>query len=431
MDPQAFVRLSVGSLGLRLSTRINSTCTCEIRLCGSAPHMVSVPQVSSSSELNPDHQNIGSGTEAVFYIEESKLSLPSSTGCFRPTTYAYLEIAIYTGRNRSGLVDCGSSNRKHLIGKVRLEVGPGLGAGGKPVLVHNRWFSIGGRKGRAGGDLHLRVKVEPDPRYIFRFEDATVLSPQVVQLHGKTMQPIFSCKFSCDPRRSELTFASQADGTNGYLWGPGETEQKHAVMQNSHDIRKGWKVVVHDLSGSAVAAAFMSTPFVPSSGLDRVSRSNPGAFLILRPDPAGLPGSSWHPWARLEAWRENINGSREAVCLRLQLLLDGHETGVVLSETCIGCDRGGDFVLDIDSTTGVSGGGYVMSCKVGGEGRRWQGQNIKLMPLVVQLAVRHVTCIEDAAVFVALAAAVDLCVKACRPFHRKPGNGLPVSSNDQ
>lgn len=223
--------------------------------------------------------------------------------------------------------------------------------------------------------------------------------------------------------------ASQADGTNGYLWGPGETEQKHAILQSSHDIRKGWKVVIHDLSGSAVAAAFMCTPFVPSNGLDRVSRSNPGAFLILRPDPAGLPGSSWHPWARLEAWRENTSGSHEAVYLRLKLLLEGHETGVVLSEMCIGCDRGGEFMIDIDGTGVVGGGGYVMSCRIGGEGGKWQGSNIKVMPLVVQLAVRHVTCIEDAAVFVALTAAVDLSVKACRPFRRKPGNGLP-SSND-
>jgi Protein of unknown function (DUF1005) len=224
--------------------------------------------------------------------------------------------------------------------------------------------------------------------------------------------------------------ASQADGANGYLWGPGETEQKHTMMQSSHDIRKGWKVVIHDLSGSAVAAAFMSTPFVPSNGLDRVSRSNPGAFLILRPDPAGLPGSSWHPWARLEAWRESTSGSRESVCLRLKLLLDGHETGVVLSEMSIGCDRGGEFMIDMDSTSGIGGGGYVMSCRIGGEGGRWQGPNTKVMPLVVQLAVRHVMCVEDAAVFVALAAAVDLSIKACRPFHRKPSNVLPRSSND-
>jgi Protein of unknown function (DUF1005) len=208
MDPQAYVRLSVGSLGLRLSTRITSTCTCEIRLCGSAPQTVSVPLISSSSELHPDRHNNGSGTDVVFYIEESKLSLPNATGCLRPANDAHLEITVYTGRNKGGLVNCGSSNRKQHIGTVRLEVGPGLGAGGKPVLIHNGWYSTGGKKGKLDGDLHLRVMIEPDPRYIFRFEDVTPSSPQVVQMHGKIVQPIFSCRFSCDPRRSELTFSN-------------------------------------------------------------------------------------------------------------------------------------------------------------------------------------------------------------------------------
>lgn len=61
--------------------------------------------------------------------------------------------------------------------------------------------------------------------------------------------------------------------------------------------RKGWMIVVHDLSGSSVAAASMITPFVPSQGSDRVSRSNPGAWLILRPH--GVSISNWKPWGRL------------------------------------------------------------------------------------------------------------------------------------
>lgn len=63
--------------------------------------------------------------------------------------------------------------------------------------------------------------------------------------------------------------------------------------------RKGWKVMIHDLSGSAVAAAFMTTPFVPSTGCDRVARSNPGAWLIVLPDACGH--ESWQPWGKLEA----------------------------------------------------------------------------------------------------------------------------------
>ncbi|GAB4825111.1 hypothetical protein Ancab_007987 [Ancistrocladus abbreviatus] len=47
--------------------------------------------------------------------------------------------------------------------------------------------------------------------------------------------------------------------------------------------RKGWSITVHDLFGSLVATASMVMPFVTSPGFDRVSRLNPGSWLILRP----------------------------------------------------------------------------------------------------------------------------------------------------
>ncbi|KAJ3692539.1 hypothetical protein LUZ60_011634 [Juncus effusus] len=388
MDPQAYVRLTVGSLGLRLPTRINSPCTCQIRLCGSESQALSVPLISSSAELNPDRQNEGSPTEAVFYLEESKLKEPGPSGCFRPSNGSFIEIIVYAIPMKN------KTSKRQQIGVVRLEVGPGFGLRGKPVLLHNGWVAMRGCK---NGELHLRVKVEPDPRYVFRFEDEMMLNPQVVQVQGSVVQPIFSCKFSSDRRRS----AQMDEG------------------MESEDTRKGWKVVVHDLSGSAVAAAFMDTPFVPSTGSDHVARSNPGAWLIVRPDPAGGPGSSWHPWARLEAWRENasITGQcHDSVCLRLRVLPD-----VELSEMHIRCDKGGEFLIDLDS----EGGGYVMDCRIGGE----EGKRGRIGTLMVlQLAVRHVTCVEDAAVFVALAAAVDLSVKACRRFCRKT---MTRSSRDE
>lgn len=93
-------------------------------------------------------------------------------------------------------------------------------------------------------------------------------------------------------------------------------------------------------------------------------------------------------------------------------------------------EKGGEFFIDTDrqiragSTpvpspqssgdfTALSpiAGGFVMSCRVQGEGKSSK-------PLV-QLAMRHVTCVEDAAIFMALAAAVDLSIEACRPFRRK------------
>jgi len=54
----------------------------------------------------------------------------------------------------------------------------------------------------------------------------------------------------------------------------------------------------------------------------------------------------------------------------------------------------------------------------GGRGREEQGEG-KSSKLLVQLAMRHIMCVEDAAIFMALAAAVDLRIEACRPFRRK------------
>jgi hypothetical protein len=201
------------------------------------------------------------------------------------------------------------------------------------------------------------------------------------------------------------------------------------------EVRKGWKVVIHDLSGSAVAAAFMATPFVPAPGCDWVARSNPGAWLIVRADTTGS-SDSWQPWGRLEAWREAAApaaASKDTVRLRLHLLPDRQDDCVLVSEAQLRSDRGGEFFIDMDAPAagvgaeaehraavlGCAGGGFVMSCAVQGEARSSR-------PLV-RLATRHVTCMEDAATFVALAAAVDLSVKACRPFRRKPAAKKPGS----
>ncbi|KAK9266624.1 hypothetical protein L1049_003576 [Liquidambar formosana] len=125
-------------------------------------------------------------------------------------------------------------------------------------------------------------------------------------------------------------------------------------------------IMIYDLSGSPVAAASMITPFVPSPGSDRVSRSNPGAWLILRPH--GFSVSSWKAWGRLEAWRER-----------------GPIDGLVR--------------------------GFVMGSTVEGEG--------KVSKPVVQVGVQHVTCMADAALFIALSAAIDLSMDACQLFSHK------------
>lgn len=177
--------------------------------------------------------------------------------------------------------------------------------------------------------------------------------------------------------------------------------------------RKGWMIIVYDLSGSSVAAASMITPFVPSPGSDRVSRSNPGAWLILRPNGASV--SSWKPWGRLEAWRER--GPVDGLGYKFELVTDsGLTSGVSIAEGTMSVKKGGQFCIDNamkDSALRLISNvrGFVMGSTVEGEG--------KSSKPMVQVGVRHVTCMADAALFIALSAAIDLSMDACRLFSHK------------
>ncbi|CAI9759821.1 unnamed protein product [Fraxinus pennsylvanica] len=108
--------------------------------------------------------------------------------------------------------------------------------------------------------------------------------------------------------------------------------------------RKGWSITIHDLSGSPVAAASTVTPFVPSLGTDRVSRSNPGAWLILRHSH-----STWKPWGRLEAWRDGNGGDLLGYHFEL-ISEDGIDT-TPLANSTISAKNGGKFSIDITTET--------------------------------------------------------------------------------
>lgn len=172
---------------------------------------------------------------------------------------------------------------------------------------------------------------------------------------------------------------------------------------------------MYDLSGSSIAAASMITPFVPSPGSDRVSRSNPGAWLILRPNGASV--SSWKPWGRLEAWRER--GPVDGLGYKFELVNDSGITsgGVPIAEGTMSVKKGGQFCIDSngirDSSSAASSAAlrFVMRSSVEGEG--------KASKPMVQVGVRHVTCMADAALFIALSAAIDLSMDACRLFSHK------------
>ncbi|KAK4729685.1 hypothetical protein R3W88_022673 [Solanum pinnatisectum] len=396
MNPQAFIRLSIGSLGLRVPgitlngaksgrSALSFPCVREIRLRGFPVQTAIIPLVSSP-ETTPDANNIASS----FYLQESDLKALLAPGCLLKH-HACLEIVVFTGHNESHF---GIGIKRQHIGTFKLEVVPEWG-NERPVILFNGWIHIGKNKwlnGIAGAELHLRVKLDPDPRYIFQFEDKTKLSPQIIQLQGTIKQPIFSCKFSQDgvsPRDPLSNFwSSSFDGSELDI---GKREER-------------------------MESAFITTPFVPSTGCDWVARSNPGAWLIVRSDVCRP--ESWHPWGKLEAWRER--GIRDSICCRFHLITEGHELGdLLMSEILISAEKGGEFYIDTDkqaraasspmhsprgsgdfAAVSLAAGCFVMSCRVQGEG--------KCSKPLVQLVMRHVTCVEDVGIFVALAAAVDL-----------------------
>ncbi|CAN4077062.1 unnamed protein product [Withania somnifera] len=379
MNPQASVRLSIGSLGLRVpGTDLNGA-----RSGRSALSFPCACEILSSPESTPDSND----TASSFYLQKSDLKALLAPGCLLKH-HACLEVVVFTVRNER---HCGVGIKRQQIGTIKLEVGPEWGEE-KPIILFNGWIHIGKNK----------VKLDPDPRYIFQFEDKTKLSPQIVQLQGTIKQPIFSCKFSQDQYR-------YLHKTHSVTSGLALLMSLNSILEKERG--KGGNVKIHDLSGSAVAAAFITTPFVPSTGRDWVARSNPGACLIVHSDV--FRPDSWQQWGKLEPWRES--GIRDSICCRFHILTEGQESwDLLMSEILINTDRqvraassplhsprgSRDFAL-----LSPGAGRFFMSCRVQGEG--------KCSKPLVQLALRHVTCVEDVAIFMALAAAVDLSIEAC------------------
>lgn len=107
---------------------------------------------------------------------------------------------------------------------------------------------------------------------------------------------------------------------------------------------------------------------------------------------------------------------------------------IVLAESTLSSHKGGKFSIDLGAGSNGRAAspvcsprgsgdhghglwpycmyrGFVMSASVDGEG--------KCSKPGVEVSVQHVNCTEDAAAFVALAAAVDLSMDACKLFSQR------------
>ncbi|XP_054802676.1 uncharacterized protein LOC129306227 [Prosopis cineraria] len=405
MDPCPFVRLMVESLALKLPSATKPTpgsgvhpsatpCFCKIRISYFPSQTALLRLCSSASDSAPESTTSAAG----FHLDYDSLRRFSG----KPVS---LRISVYTGRMGH---TCGVSGSK-LLGRVFVSIDL-TDALSRPHTFHNGWLQLGKNEPfKPSAQLHLVVRSEPDPRFVFQFGGEPECSPVVFQIQGNIRQPVFSCKFSAD--RNSRSRSVPSDFTNNASkWRRTFTGDRDRHGRE----RKGWMIIIHDLSGSPVAAASMITPFVPSPGSDRVSRSNPGAWLILRPNGASV--SSWKPWGRLEAWRER--GPTDGLGYKFELVTEnGPASGIPLAEATMNMKKGGRFCIDYramkDSGLGsrLAGKGFVMGSTVEGEG--------KVSKPIVQVGAQHVTCMPDAALFIALSAAIDLSMDACRLFSHK------------
>ncbi|EEF52206.1 uncharacterized protein LOC8288088 [Ricinus communis] len=428
MDPCPFIRLTVANLALKipLATKSkrsvvhpsSSPCFCKIKLKNSPLQTALVPYIP------PDNTNFPDGhpqtLAATFHLSKSDLDRLFAKSIF--SGRVYLKISIYTGRRGT---TCGV-NSGRLLGKVCVPLNL-AGTESRACVFHNGWIAVGkeANKVSSAAQFHLNVKAEPDPRFVFQFDGEPECSPQVFQIQANIRQPVFTCKFSFRNigDRNQRSRSLPSSEARSWLSTFGSERERPGKE------RKGWSITVHDLSGSPVAAASMVTPFVASPGSDRVSRSNPGSWLILRPGDG-----TWKPWGRLEAWRER--GASDGLGYRFELIPDTNAAGIVLAESTLSLKKGGNFVIDLGvNSNGRSNAaspvcsprgsgdfgyglwpycvyrGFVMSASVEGEG--------KCSKPSVQVSVQHVNCTEDAAAFVALAATVDLSMDACRLFSQR------------
>ncbi|XP_057548037.1 uncharacterized protein LOC130826464 [Amaranthus tricolor] len=470
MDPCQFFRIAIGNLGIKFSTtnlNCSSLCYCKIKIKGFQEQTGTVPVIP----LDGSHPEGQVHTmSACFNLTKSDLeclinsrSTPSRKYDGGGNYRLDLKIDVYTDKFPNG---CGFGSSAKFLGTVLvpLELSQQVLEGKTSTMMQNGWVLVREKKKNGlNPQLYVSVKAQPDPRFVFEFDGEPECGPQVFQVQGNIKQPVFTCKFSFrnsgDYNNLRSSSAMSEPSTSRNWLSTLITDKDHIHQQQVKE-RKGWSITVHDLSGSPVAAASMVTPFVPSQGSDRVSKSNPGAWLILRPGEG-----TWKPWGRLEAWRERAGAGSDGLGHRFELLPDAGPiasamgpAGVTLAQSSIPTRPGGKFNIDITtgpsptgspnssydfgswtgsgstsssgSEVGLGSGwwpgllykGFVMSSTVGGEGKGNKP--------VVEVGAQHVTCTEDAAAFVALAAAMDLSMDACRPFSQKLRKELRQQSGE-
>ncbi|KAK9163549.1 hypothetical protein Syun_004451 [Stephania yunnanensis] len=299
MDPCPFVRLVVGNLASASPPPPNPPAP-----ASTPPPPLLLQDPPEPPPLPPPHRRrppplprlprlpLPQTLAATFHLTHSDVDRLASKSIFSSHKPS-LKISVYSGRRGT---TCGI-NAGRLLGSLVVPLDL-QGTQSRACTFQNGWLSMGKhskKKGDQPMQFHLSVRAEPDPRFVFQFDGEPECSPQVFQIQGTIRQPVFTCKFSFRSSAADRNIrsrSSQSEQSSSRSW----LSSLGSERERPGKERKGWSITVHDINGSPVATASMVTPFVASAGSDRVSRSNPGAWLILRPGDG-----TWKPWGRLEA----------------------------------------------------------------------------------------------------------------------------------
>ena len=191
MDPCPFLRILIGDLAVKFPVASRpsfsgvhpsaSPCFCKIKLGNFPLQLATVPLIPQDNPI-PD-ANYHS-LAASFSLNKTQIENLSGKK-------TWLKISVYTGRRGA---TCGLNSAK-LLGKVSLPIDV-KASESKPFVFQNGWIAIGeNKKGSSSSQLHLTVRAEPDPRFVFQFDGEPECSPQVFQVQGNVQQPVFTCKF--------------------------------------------------------------------------------------------------------------------------------------------------------------------------------------------------------------------------------------------
>jgi hypothetical protein len=220
MDPCAFVRLTVDQLLLKLPSVPRpssgagvhpSTTPCFFTL-----HLQDHPSLTHTAPLPlaaspPSGASAPRANPVVLSLDADAVQRLSASA--RP---AELVVSVHAGQAGKG--NCGMSTACAL-GRVRVAVDVARAAAGETVVARDGWVDVGktasGSSSSARAQIHMVVRAEPDPRYVFQFGGEPECGPVVYQVPGGgagggQRQPLFTCRFSAGRRmtRTRLVIAS-------------------------------------------------------------------------------------------------------------------------------------------------------------------------------------------------------------------------------